>query len=68
MELVEDAHPFIPLLVAVGQDQNGGFVAAGGREVGCCHLRREEEEEKGGKGERSCKEYNGIAMSVVLSC
>lgn len=34
MELVEEAHPLVPLLVAVGQDQDGGLVAAGGGELG----------------------------------
>lgn len=43
MQLVEEAHPLVPLLVAVGQDQDGGLVAAGGRELRRRHLRGEEE-------------------------
>ena len=39
VELVEEAHPLVPLLVAVGQDQDGGLVAAGGGELGRRHLR-----------------------------
>lgn len=46
VELVEEAHPFVPLLVAVGQDQDGGLVVAGGGELGRCHLRREEAQGK----------------------
>ncbi len=42
VELIEEAHPFVPLLVAVGEDQDGGLVAAGGGELGRCHLRGEE--------------------------
>lgn len=42
MELIEEAHPFVPLLIAVSQDQNGGFVAAGGGELRRCHLRTDE--------------------------
>lgn len=42
MELVEEAHPLVPLLVAVGQDQDGGLVAAGGGQLGRRHLRKEE--------------------------
>lgn len=38
VELVEKAHPFVPLVIAVSQDQDGGFVAAGGGELGSCHL------------------------------
>lgn len=43
-ELVEEAHPLVPLLFAVGQDQDGGLVAAGVGELGRCDL--EEGEEK----------------------
>lgn len=39
VELVEEAHPLVPLLVAVGQDQDGGLVAAGGGELRGRHLR-----------------------------
>lgn len=45
VQLVEEAHPLVPLLVAVGQDQDGGLVAAGGRELRRRHLRGEEEED-----------------------
>lgn len=38
VELVEEAHPLVPLLVAVGQDEDGGLVAAGGGELGRRHL------------------------------
>lgn len=41
MQLVEEAHPLVPLLVAVSQDQDGGLLAAGGGELGCRHLRTE---------------------------
>lgn len=33
VELVEEADPLVSLLVAVGQDQDGGLVAAGGGEL-----------------------------------
>lgn len=39
VELVEEAHPLAPVLVAVGQDEDGGLVAAGGGELGRRHLR-----------------------------
>lgn len=39
VELVEEAHPLVPVLVAVGQDEDGGLVAAGGGELGRRHLR-----------------------------
>lgn len=38
VELVEEAHPLVPVLVAVGQDEDGGLVAAGGGELGRRHL------------------------------
>lgn len=40
VELVEEAHPFVPLLIAVGEDEDGGLVAAGGGELGRRNLRR----------------------------
>lgn len=45
VELVEEAHPLGPLLVAVGQDQDGGLVAAGGGQLGRRDLRKEEDDE-----------------------
>ena len=42
VELVEEAHPLVPLLVAVGQEQDGGLVAAGWGQLGRCHLRTED--------------------------
>lgn len=47
VELVEEAHPLVPLLIAVSQDQDGGLVAAGGGELGRRHLGREEGREGG---------------------
>lgn len=44
VELVEETHPLVPLLVAVGQDQDGGLVAAGGRELGRRHLKEKNRE------------------------
>lgn len=46
VELVEEPHPLGPLLVAVGQDQDGGLVAAGGGQLGRRHLRKEEDDEE----------------------
>lgn len=42
VELVEEAHPFVPVLIAVSQDEDGGLVAAGGGELGRRHLGRQE--------------------------
>jgi len=39
VQLVEEAHPLVALLVAVGQDQDGGLVVAGVGELGRRHLR-----------------------------
>lgn len=60
VELVEEAHPFVPLLIAVGQDQDGGLVAAGGGELGRRHLRREEERRR--MGERSHELLSSIQI------
>lgn len=38
VQLVEEAHPLVPLLIAVGQDQDGGLVVGGGGEQGRRHL------------------------------
>ena len=38
MQLVQKPHPLVPLVVAVRQDQDGGLVAAGGRQLGRRHL------------------------------
>ena len=38
VQLVEETHPLVPLLVAVGQDEDGGLVAAGGGQLGRSHL------------------------------
>lgn len=40
VQLVEKPHPLVPLLVAVGQDEDGRLVAAGGGELGGRHLRK----------------------------
>lgn len=39
MELTEEPHPLVSLLVAVRQHQDGGLLAAGGGQVGGRHLR-----------------------------
>lgn len=57
VELVEQAHPLVPLLVAVGQDQDGGLVARGGGELGRRHLRTD-------TGEVWVKGHNGLYVCL----
>ena len=38
LQLVEKPHPLVPLVVGVGQDQDGRLVTGGGGQLGSSHL------------------------------